>query len=337
MDNTANIKWYRTPLQKDTLKMLTERSDLKGFLHVIPLLLITAILGVITYFSFINLPLWIGIPIFYLYATVFSFFGPTSAVHELSHRTVFKTKFWNEFFIILFSFLSWTDYVYFRTSHTRHHQYTVHKNLDLEVVLPIKISRIDWIFFLTINVYKAAYEIYPMFLRALGIVKGEWVERIFPRENVNERRKLFWWCRIVFLGHIALAAVFILTGKWILLLLITFTIFFGHWLEFLVGFPQHAGLQPDKDDFRYCCRTIKLNPIFSFLYFQMNYHIEHHMYGGVPFHNLKKLHNLIEYDLPETKTLIPAWKEILAALRKQREDPAYFYVPKFPKKMIGRT
>ena len=37
-------------------------------------------------------------------------------------------------------------------------------------------------------------------------------------------------------------------------------------------------------------RTVYMNPVLRFLYWNMNYHIEHHMFPMVPYHALPKLH-----------------------------------------------
>jgi len=93
-----------------------------------------------------------------------------------------------------------------------------------------------------------------------------------------------------------------------------------------------VGLKDNVDDFRLCCRTFTLNPIVRFLYWQMNYHIEHHMYAAVPCYNLGKLHKMIEHDLPPTpKGLVGVWKEIDAILRRQLKDPSYQYEAPLPK------
>ena len=74
-----------------------------------------------------------------------------------------------------------------------------------------------------------------------------------------------------------------------------------------------------------------LSPFVRFLYWHMNYHIEHHMYAGVPCYNLGKLHNLIKDDLQECpRGLLEAWKEIIGILKKQKVDPKYQYVPQLP-------
>ena len=63
----------------------------------------------------------------------------------------------------------------------------------------------------------------------------------------------------------------------------------------------------------------------------MNYHLEHHMYAAVPFHNLSKLRKAIEKDLPPAyPNLISAWKEILFAQKKQKTDPNFVLVPQLP-------
>jgi fatty acid desaturase len=69
----------------------------------------------------------------------------------------------------------------------------------------------------------------------------------------------------------------------------------------------------------------------SFLYWNMNFHCEHHMYAAVPFYNLPGLHEELKPDLPEQ---IPGyWRGLLRVLRikkRQKTDPGYRYVPEFP-------
>jgi fatty acid desaturase len=63
----------------------------------------------------------------------------------------------------------------------------------------------------------------------------------------------------------------------------------------------------------------------------MQYHVEHHMFPAVPFYNLPALRKSIEHDLPPaTNGLLATWRQILPVLRKQGEDPKYFYMPEIP-------
>jgi fatty acid desaturase len=58
----------------------------------------------------------------------------------------------------------------------------------------------------------------------------------------------------------------------------------------------------------------------------MNYHIEHHTYAAVPFHNLPRLHKALAHDMPvPNKNLFQAWREINATLRRQKKEPEYFF------------
>jgi Na+-transporting NADH:ubiquinone oxidoreductase subunit F len=67
-----------------------------------------------------------------------------------------------------------------------------------------------------------------------------------------------------------------------------------------------------------------MNPIFRFLYLNMNYHVEHHMFPAVPYYNLPALHAEINDQLakPSPNTL-HAYKEIITAFRQQHVDPTW--------------
>jgi fatty acid desaturase len=84
-------------------------------------------------------------------------------------------------------------------------------------------------------------------------------------------------------------------------------------------------------DHRLNTRTVTLNPVFRFLYFNMNYHIEHHMFPMVPFHALPNLHERVQRDLPYTYSgLIDAFKEIVPVLIRQSKDANYFLLRALP-------
>lgn len=65
------------------------------------------------------------------------------------HRTVFRTKALNPFFEKVYAFLSWSDYLWYRASHVRHHRATCHRDHDGEVVLPLRFSLRSRRFWLT--------------------------------------------------------------------------------------------------------------------------------------------------------------------------------------------
>ena len=97
-------------------------------------------------------------------------------------------------------------------------------------------------------------------------------------------------------------------------------------LNIVWGITQHIGLKEDVKDHRLSTRSIRLNPIFSFIYWNMEYHVEHHMFPMVPSHKLPELHEIIKDELPKPNSLLGAYKEILPAIIKQTKDPNY-YIP----------
>jgi fatty acid desaturase len=63
----------------------------------------------------------------------------------------------------------------------------------------------------------------------------------------------------------------------------------------------------------------------------MQYHLEHHMYPAVPFHNLPNLREALAFDLPIAKHgLYQTWKEILSIRKNILADPTYKFVPEIP-------
>lgn len=50
------------------------------------------------------------------------------------------------------------------------------------------------------------------------------------------------------------------------------------------GHTQHAGLAENVLDHRLNCRTVYINPVNNYLYWNMNHHVEHHMFLLVPYH-----------------------------------------------------
>mgnify|MGYP006207518493 FL=1 len=114
-------------------------------------------------------------------------------------------------------------------------------------------------------------------------------------------------------------------GQPILALLISGSPFIANLWRYLVGVPMHCGLKSSDTDFRKSVRTITLDPLSEFLYWHMNWHLEHHMFAGVPCYNLKALHAATANDMPAPRTLFGAWKEMRETWSRQKTDPDYAY------------
>jgi fatty acid desaturase len=94
---------------------------------------------------------------------------------------------------------------------------------------------------------------------------------------------------------------------------------------------QHLGLAEDVLDHRLNARTVYLNPVSRFIYWNMNYHVEHHMFPMVPYHALPALHEELKGDLPRPYNgIIETYREIIPTLLRQLKDPNYFVRRELP-------
>ena len=329
-DGSRPVSWYRVPIEKEKLRELTRRSDWKGFLHTVPYLCLLVLTGGAAFYAFAHFPLpWLFL-ILFIHGTFYAFL--LNGFHELVHGTVFKSRRLNAAILRIFSFLSWNSQVLFRASHIRHHASTLHPPDDEEVVLPLRLTIRTFLLCAVVNPL-GFYKVASTHVRhSMGRLKTSWERTLFPERDKVGLRLLKRWARIVLLGHLVIVAASIASGHWLFAVVVSFARFYGGGFQWLINITQHIGLQDNVSDFRLCCRTIELNPFVRFLYFQMNYHTEHHMYAAVPCYNLRELHRTIARQMPITvQGLIPAWREILAILRLQEKDPGYQHVNVFPR------
>jgi len=107
---------------------------------------------------------------------------------------------------------------------------------------------------------------------------------------------------------------------------------YGAWHDVLTGLTQHVGLADDVLDHRLNCRTVYMNPFSRFVYWNMNYHVEHHMFPMVPYHALPELHRAMMRDCAMPYSgFFDAYREIIPTLARQLRDPTYFVRRTLPK------
>ena len=328
------VDWYRCPIQHSKLRELMHPSDLQGWLQAGGHLAIAGITGsAVIYFSLERM--WLAmIFALFVHGTVCSFFKGIAA-HELGHGTVFRTKALNRFFLRLYSLISWHNFHEYAMSHTYHHRYTLHLQGDREVVLP-QFSSGKLLYFLqlfTFNIFGGLFTsgcipiIGGTVKTAVGqygtsVLSEEWSRALYTA-HPEERCHAVRWARMILLFHLSVLIATAITQIWVLPLVLTFQQFTANALKHFVGFPMHCGLRSNVSDFRKCVRTITLDPISEFLYWRMNWHLEHHMYAGVPCYNLKKLHKVLAKDMPKPRSLVGAWREMQEVWEQQKLDPNY--------------
>ena len=330
------VKWYRSPIEREKLRHLMQRSNLRGAFQAMGHLALWTGTGLLSYYLF-KQQLWVGFAVtLFLHGTVGSFFKGMP-VHELGHGTVFRTMGLNRLFLRIYSVLGWWNYHEYAMSHTYHHRYTLHPDGDREVVLPRNptLRFLCLLQLFTVN-FTYATDCNPIILTikrflwtAFDRYYAEWPKALFEG-HPEARKQEVNWARSVLAFHVVVIGVSAGLGEPILAVLISGHVFIGNWLKYFVGLPMHCGLRDNVPDFRLCVRSITLNPISEFLYWHMNWHTEHHMFAGVPCYNLATLHNEVKDDMPKPRTMIGAWREMRETWRRQQDDPDYQFDTPLP-------
>ena len=327
-DPGAKVRWYRTPLPRETLNELNRRSDFKGFAQTLGYLGLLTLSGGLAWYSSANWPWPLTLLLLFAHGTFYGF--TVNGFHELCHRTVFRTRAINEFFVQVFAFLGMHNTAYFRASHLLHHQFTLHPPDDLEVILPLTFSHSCFLKVAFVNPQALWYRLKSLWRWSRGRLGSDY-ERDVLFTTALRRRALFRQARFTLGGHLLIALVSLASGQWMPVLLLTLANFYGQWLLFLCNNTQHVGLMDNVADYRLCTRTFIPNRFIRFLYWHMNWHIEHHMYAGVPCYNLSRLHAAIRHDLPPCpRGLVATWREIVAIMQRQLREPEYQFVPPLP-------
>jgi fatty acid desaturase len=312
----AADEWYTTPVPRKRLKELMRRSDRPGLINYGLWLGGVALFGALVVVTWGT---WWALPAVSLYG-IFYGAGADSRWHECAHGTVFKTRWLNDVFYQLASFMALKNPYLWRWSHTRHHTDTIVVGRDPEIAFPRPPSRLAWV--LNLLTIKAGWiELRKMAMLAAGRLTEDQKDFLIP----SERPKAFWAAR----AHLAIlastVATAILADSWLPVVLIGTPTLYGSWLHHVMATTQHAGLAEDVPDHRLNSRTVYLNPFLRFIYSNMNYHVEHHMYPMVPFYALPALHEEIKGDCPPAyPSLWAAYRELIPAVNRQQCDPGYY-------------
>jgi MocE subfamily Rieske [2Fe-2S] domain protein len=335
----AEADWYQCPVPRATMRQLLERKDGPAIRDTIIWFGLIIGCGVLTVLLW---PSWWAVLPYLCYAVLYASTSD-SRWHESSHGTAFKTDWMNNALYEIASFMVMRESTVWRWSHTRHHSDTIIVGRDPEIAVP-RPPDIKGLILSFVN-----YGVYPKYFRriilhSLGRMADE--EKTFIPES--EFPKVYFRARIYVAVYAAVLATGI--GLWIAtgsllwgilpLLLVGACNIFGTWLMPVYGYTQHAGLAENVLDHRLNCRTVYMNFIHRFLYWNMNYHVEHHMFPLVPYHRLPELHEAVKDDMPKPyPSLLAAWKEIIPAVLRQVKDPAYHVKRKLPppKKRLEET
>lgn len=321
-DGLANPRWFRPDVDPIAIRELMQKSDVIALRDT---LIWLGIMCLSACFAIALWPSWWSVPFWLIYGVLYGS-ASDSRWHECGHKTAFKTPWMNTVVYHIASFMIMRNPITWKASHVRHHTDTVVLGRDPEIVAmrPPDLLRISLLFLGIIDVYSAVKR---MFVHASGHIDPEEEMYVAPKDHY----KVFRIARIWLALYALTILICFLSGSILPLMLVGLPRLFGSWHYVMTGLLQHLGLAENVSDHRLNTRTVLMNPISRFIYLNMNYHLEHHLFTMVPYYNLPKLHLLIKHDVPPPEPSIPAaFMRLLPVLVKQLKYEDAVIVPKLP-------
>ncbi|MEM7444494.1 MAG: fatty acid desaturase family protein [Pseudomonadota bacterium] len=326
----AAAEWYHSDVPRKTMKRLMKRRNgpaARDTAIWVALHVLFAAGGTYFWGSWLAVPFWLAYGVIYGSAC-------DSRWHECGHGTAFRTRWLNDIVYHIASFQVMRNPVSWRWSHARHHTDTIIVGRDPEIAWmhPLKVALMALKY---LGISDAWASLKVIFRNAFSGLSPEELDYI----PAAETSKAVFWARL----HVAIYLATVLATIWMLaagygwmsaipILLIGGPRIYGCWHMVMTGLLQHGGLAEDVLDHRLNSRTFYLNPVGRFIYLNMNYHIEHHMFPMVPYYSLPELHELIKDDMPPANTsLFDAYREMVVAVMRQRHDPSYYVKKVLPK------
>jgi Na+-transporting NADH:ubiquinone oxidoreductase subunit F len=318
----AEAEWYQSPVPRETMRGLLQRRDGPAIRDTILWFALIVGAGLMTYALWGS---WWAILPYMIYSVLYASTSD-SRWHEAGHGTAFKTDWMNNALYEIASFMVMRESIVWRWSHTRHHSDTIIVGRDPEIAVPRPPDLKGMVMsFFNLRNYRKYYS--QIVMHSLGRMFAE--EKTYIPEV--EFPKVYRRARVYVAVYLIVIGLSIWSRSILPLLLVGLTNLFGTWLLVTYGYTQHAGLAENVLDHRLNCRTVYMCWIHRYLYWNMNYHVEHHMFPLVPYHALPRLHAAVKDDCPTPyPSLFSAWREIVPTVLKQVRDPGYHVKRQLP-------
>ncbi len=265
------------PLSREDVKRLTE---LRAFPNLVKIPLFVAIMIALNWIAWttdtavIKWSAYVGIGYMWM--------GMVTFMHDAGHNTLFRSRLANWVFGIACMMPLMATFVGFKEDHLEHHRYNRSPD-DPDSFTMGKRGILDFIVFYVYAVAGIVLSfihfnlIYPV----MKFGPKEWAIHIF--ETVV--KIACYWALIVWAidnGVLAKTLELWLVPVYVFTLFNSVRFIAEHY-----GTPWNAGQLSGT-------RTIISNPINSYFWNNINWHIGHHVYPAVPWYNLVELHGLME-------------------------------------------
>ena len=293
------------------LKALTVKSDWRGFLQVGAHAGATVLSGVVLRLTWGG---WWAVLAFMAHGILINFLY--AGQHELSHSTVFKTKWLNEFFGRLFGFILIYPRDFDQIQHFAHHRYTQNWAADGELAREryTLASYLLWVLGPTYWYTRVRRVIRFSF----GVVNEPYIPDGRKADVIREAR---WHLA----GYALIALLSIVAGSWAAVQLWLLPMLAMKPVHQLQNTIEHLGL-PHVDAIAENTRTTRTNAVMRWLAWNMQYHTAHHAFPSVPCWALPKLHNEIFVEKgrkPPTMSYLAFQRAVVRAFWNGRTEADY--------------
>lgn len=222
-----------------------------------------------------------ALPLFAVHGVLLNFLY--AGQHELSHWTVFRTGWLNEWVGRAFGFVLFYPRTFDQVQHMAHHRFTQDWRRDGELArerYTMK-SYLLWMAGLTYW--------YSRWRRILRISRGAVTEPYVP---LKRHAELIREARWHLAGYALVTVISLGVNSWAAVILWLAPMLTMKCVHQLQNTIEHLGLTHD-DNVLANTRSTRTNTVMRWLGWQMQYHTAHHAFPGVPFHRLRELHDAI--------------------------------------------
>ncbi len=290
----------RELLDSATLRSLCVTSDAAGARQTLSHVGAIAATGTLLWFARDG---WWAIPLFAVHGMLLNFLY--AGQHELSHGTVFRTRWFNEWVGRLFGFVMFYPRTFDQVQHMAHHRYTQDWTRDGELARE-RYTLGSYLLWMSGVTYW--YTRWRRIVRfSCGIVTEPYLPAYRHAELIREAR---WHLA----GYTAFAAISGVMHSYAALLLWLAPMCAMKFMHQLQNTIEHLGLAHD-DDILGNTRSTRTNALMRWMAWQMQYHTAHHAFPGVPFHRLHRLNAVLFTERGLTPPTMSYWGFQVAAVR----------------------
>jgi fatty acid desaturase len=259
----------------ERLRQLSRRSDARGWLQLLSHFGAIGVTGAAIHMTLGTV--WVAAPFLAHGVLVNYLYG---GQHELSHSTVFRTRWLNEVFGRLIGFIVIAPRDADQIQHFAHHRHTQIWHQDGELFRDRFTLRSYLLRLAGIQYWYANAA--ALLLYAFGVVNDPYVK---PAQRTTVIRE----ARLHLAGYGLIAAVSVAAGSWTALLYWLAPLLLTKAAHQLQNLIEHVGL-PHSDDIFANTRSTRTNAVMRWMCWQMQYHTAHHAFPSVPCYRLKELH-----------------------------------------------